>query len=113
VWRDLQRLRPFSRFARKRPERGRRSERSVGMSEITDVRQVPATAAGRADGGFGDMLQWKGLQRWNYGAFALTVVHGIAYQLIERRALMFVGLGFAVVLGVVSLQVVGLRRVRR
>lgn len=29
--------------------------------------------------------RWKFLQRWAYAAFALTVAHGIAYQLIEKR----------------------------
>lgn len=29
--------------------------------------------------------RWKGLQRWNYGLFALVVLHGIAYQVIENR----------------------------
>jgi sulfoxide reductase heme-binding subunit YedZ len=56
--------------------------------------------------------RWKGLQRWNYGAFALTAVHGIAYQILELRELLFVGIGFAVMLAVVSLQIAGLRRER-
>jgi len=63
-------------------------------------------AALRAIGG----RRWKGLQRWNYAAFSLTVLHGIAYQLIEERALLFVAIGSAVVLAVVALQVAGLRR---
>jgi methionine sulfoxide reductase heme-binding subunit len=54
--------------------------------------------------------RWKGLQRWNYGAFALTVVHGIAYQVLERRDLLFVGTESVVVLAVVMLQLAGLRR---
>ena len=54
--------------------------------------------------------RWKGLQRWNYGAFALTVVHGIAYQILERRALLFVAAGSALVLAVVALQIAGLLR---
>jgi methionine sulfoxide reductase heme-binding subunit len=57
--------------------------------------------------------RWKKLQRWNYGAFALTVVHGIAYQVIERRELLFVASGFAALLTVVTLQAAGLRRVLR
>jgi methionine sulfoxide reductase heme-binding subunit len=55
-------------------------------------------------------LRWKGLQRWNYGAFALTIVHGAAYQVLERRELLFVAVASAVVLTVVSLQVAGVRR---
>lgn len=54
--------------------------------------------------------RWKGLQRWNYGAFALIGVHGIAYQVLERREFLFVEIGFAVMLAVVTLQVAGLRR---
>jgi sulfoxide reductase heme-binding subunit YedZ len=54
--------------------------------------------------------RWKSLQRWNYGAFVLIVVHGIAYQVLERRELLFVAIGFAVVLAVVTLQVAGLCR---
>jgi len=54
--------------------------------------------------------RWKGLQRWIYGAFVLTVAHGIAYQLIERRALLFVAVGSGLVLAVVTLQIAGLRQ---
>jgi hypothetical protein len=37
-------------------------------------------------------------------------VHGIAYQILEWREFLFVGIGFAVMLAVVTLQVAGLRR---
>jgi DMSO/TMAO reductase YedYZ heme-binding membrane subunit len=30
---------------------------------------------------------WKSAQRWIYVAFDLTIVHGIAYQLVEKRHL--------------------------
>jgi sulfoxide reductase heme-binding subunit YedZ len=30
---------------------------------------------------------WKSAQRWIYVAFGLTIVHGVAYQLIEKRHL--------------------------
>lgn len=47
--------------------------------------------------------RWKGLQRWTYAAFVLTVAHGIAYQLIEKRhlpwVLFFSGLTAAVLIG--------------
>ena len=33
--------------------------------------------------------RWKGLQRWNYVLFALVLVHGVAYQIIEKRKLSF------------------------
>jgi sulfoxide reductase heme-binding subunit YedZ len=54
--------------------------------------------------------RWKELQRWNYGAFVLTVVHGGAYEVLEQRELLFVAAGSAAVLAVVTLQVAGLRR---
>jgi methionine sulfoxide reductase heme-binding subunit len=57
--------------------------------------------------------QWKRLQRWIYGAFVLTVAHGIAYQLIEKRTLLFVAVGSGVVLAVVTLQIAGLRQALR
>jgi sulfoxide reductase heme-binding subunit YedZ len=29
--------------------------------------------------------KWKQLQRWNYGLFLLIVVHGVIYQILEKR----------------------------
>ena len=56
--------------------------------------------------------RWKALQRLNYAIFALVVVHGVVYQVIEKRWLSFV-LAFAVTVLVVSLvQTAGFRRVR-
>lgn len=55
-------------------------------------------------------LRWKGFQRWNYAAFAMTIVHVAAYQVLERREFLFVAVASAVALAVVSLQVAGLRR---
>ena len=34
--------------------------------------------------------RWKRIQRWNYALFALTLAHGIAYQVIEKRKEPFV-----------------------
>jgi len=34
--------------------------------------------------------RWKSLQRWTYVAFGMTVAHGIAYQLVEKRHLPWV-----------------------
>lgn len=34
--------------------------------------------------------RWKALQRWNYALFALVLVHGVAFQVIEKRKLPFV-----------------------
>jgi sulfoxide reductase heme-binding subunit YedZ len=56
--------------------------------------------------------RWKALQRWNYVSFALVAVHGVAYQLIEKRSLPFVGLFGWIVLVVVTMQLVGFRKVR-
>ena len=34
--------------------------------------------------------RWKRLQRWNYAYFALVLLHGVAYQVIEKRKLPYV-----------------------
>ncbi|MDZ4699119.1 MAG: hypothetical protein SH809_05375 [Rhodothermales bacterium] len=56
---------------------------------------------------------WKRLQRWNYALFGLVVVHGILYQILEKRAFPFVVLFAAMGLCVIVLQVAGRRRVMR
>jgi sulfoxide reductase heme-binding subunit YedZ len=56
--------------------------------------------------------RWKTLQRWNYAGFALVVVHGVLYQLIEKRQLLFVGLFSIMGLLVVALQVSGFWEIR-
>jgi len=33
------------------------------------------------------MRRWKSLQRWTYVAFGLTLVHAIAFQIVEKRRL--------------------------
>src|SRR2546426_573259 len=45
--------------------------------------------------------RWKSLQRWNYAGFGLVLLHGAAYQFIEKRAVLLVGVFGAVVLSVV------------
>lgn len=55
---------------------------------------------------------WKALQRWNYAGFALVVAHSVAYQLIEKRELPFVGLFSAMGLLVMALQFAGFREMR-
>lgn len=60
-------------------------------------------------------VRWKGLQRWNYALFALTAVHGVLYQVLEKRAIGFVAL-LALLLGTtLALQLTGYRarRARR
>ena len=56
--------------------------------------------------------RWKALQRWNYAGFALVAAHGLAYQVIEKRELPFVGLFGGLVLVVVVMQLAGFRRMR-
>jgi sulfoxide reductase heme-binding subunit YedZ len=52
--------------------------------------------------------RWKSLQRWNYALFALVLVHGILYQVIEKRTLPWpIWLG-ALALAAVILQVAGI-----
>ena len=55
--------------------------------------------------------RWKALQRSSYVLGALVVVHGVAFQILEKRR-MAVVLTFGVIsAGVVSIQVLGRRRV--
>ncbi|HKS05496.1 MAG TPA: hypothetical protein VJR92_04210 [Gemmatimonadaceae bacterium] len=56
--------------------------------------------------------KWKQLQRWNYVAFGAIAVHGVVYQVLEKRALPWVSV-FAATLGaVLALQYAGWRRTR-
>jgi sulfoxide reductase heme-binding subunit YedZ len=57
--------------------------------------------------------RWKALQRWTYVAFGLTVAHGIAYQLVEKRHLPWVLIFVALFVSVVAIQISGsIRRTR-
>lgn len=51
--------------------------------------------------------RWKFIQRWIYAAFLLTVVHGIAYQLVEKRRLPWVIIFVALTTAVVIIQLSG------
>lgn len=56
--------------------------------------------------------RWKWFQQWNYALFVLVLAHGIAYQIIEKRAA-----GFVVALTILSVsaivaQTVGYLKVR-
>jgi sulfoxide reductase heme-binding subunit YedZ len=53
--------------------------------------------------------RWKGLQRWNYALYGMVLVHGVIYQLLEKRVLRFVLLFAASSLPVVAVQVAGWR----
>lgn len=57
--------------------------------------------------------RWKSVQRWNYALFALTLVHGIAYQIIEKRKEPFVIALALVSLAVLVLQYAGFARRRQ
>lgn len=57
--------------------------------------------------------KWKSLQRWNYGGFALTVLHGVVYQLIEKRAPPYAVVFGVMVSIVIAIQFAGFRRRRR
>ena len=56
--------------------------------------------------------RWKWWQRWNYVGFVLLVVHGIVYQVIEKRMTWFVLIFALSVFLVSSLQLLGARKVR-
>lgn len=56
--------------------------------------------------------RWKSLQRWNYGLMALVVLHGAAYQIIEKRQPGFVALLALLVVATVGAQAAGFRRRR-
>jgi sulfoxide reductase heme-binding subunit YedZ len=55
--------------------------------------------------------RWKMLQRWNYAGFALLIVHGAVYQLLEKRMAGFVLVFAAAVIFVGVLQAAGCRTV--
>jgi methionine sulfoxide reductase heme-binding subunit len=57
--------------------------------------------------------RWKSLQRWTYAAFILTGVHGIAYQLTEKRHLPWVLVFAGVMIGVAVGQILGFTQVRQ
>lgn len=53
--------------------------------------------------------RWKAFQRWNYGLFAFTIVHGIMYLLIERRPLSYLVLLGGIAVVVVAIQWMGIK----
>jgi methionine sulfoxide reductase heme-binding subunit len=56
--------------------------------------------------------RWKLLQRASYVGFAFIVLHGVAYQWIERRAVPLILVFAALCVGALVLQLAGFRRVR-
>ncbi len=58
------------------------------------------------------LRRWKSFQRWTYAAVGLTVIHGIAFQLVEKRRIPWVIL-FALLSGaVIVVQAAGFARRR-
>jgi DMSO/TMAO reductase YedYZ heme-binding membrane subunit len=55
---------------------------------------------------------WKRLQRFAYPAFVLTVLHGFAFQALEARNILLIGIVVAVFIGVLVLQISGFRAVK-
>lgn len=55
---------------------------------------------------------WKRLQRWNYAFYGLVLLHGVAFQVIEKRKAPFVITLSILVLAAVLLQMLGYRRRR-
>jgi methionine sulfoxide reductase heme-binding subunit len=56
--------------------------------------------------------RWKSLQRTNYVAIGLVVLHGAIYQVNEGRRLQFVAVFVALCLVALALQLAGIREVR-
>lgn len=57
--------------------------------------------------------KWKSLQRWNYAGFTLIVLHGVVYQVIEKRNLPYPIIFGLMVLLVVAIQLTAFMRRRR
>jgi len=56
---------------------------------------------------------WKSLQRWTYMATALTLVHAVAYQFVEKRRAEYDALIWATIAATAVLQVAGWRKRKR
>ena len=56
--------------------------------------------------------RWKTLQRWTYVAVGLAIVHGILFQLVEKRHLPWVLLFAILSLCIVAVQLAGVAYVR-
>jgi methionine sulfoxide reductase heme-binding subunit len=56
--------------------------------------------------------RWKRLQRWNYALFALVILHGVAFQIIEKRKAAFVIALSVLVIASLALQLRGFIRRR-
>ena len=57
--------------------------------------------------------RWKFIQRWAYAAFALTVAHGILFQLVEKRHTPWVIAFALIVVAAATIQALGWSRMRQ
>jgi len=57
--------------------------------------------------------RWKSIQRWSYVGAGLTVVHGLAYQFVEKRQAEWVAVLLVIAALAAGLQVTGFLLVRR
>jgi sulfoxide reductase heme-binding subunit YedZ len=57
--------------------------------------------------------RWKSLQRWAYVGFILTVAHGIAFQVVEKRRLPWILIFAGFVAACVAMQALGFLRISR
>ncbi|HEU4636213.1 MAG TPA: ferric reductase-like transmembrane domain-containing protein [Edaphobacter sp.] len=57
--------------------------------------------------------QWKKLQRWNYACFALSAVHAVGYQVMEKQKAPFVATVVICIAVTVALQLTGYALRRR
>jgi sulfoxide reductase heme-binding subunit YedZ len=53
--------------------------------------------------------RWKTIQRWNYILFALVLTHGILYQVIEKRMIIFIVLFAGIMMLPAIAQTIGFR----
>lgn len=58
------------------------------------------------------LQRWKSLQRWTYVAVGLAIVHGILFQLVEKRHLPWVLVFAALSLFLIVVQLIGVAYVR-
>ena len=57
--------------------------------------------------------RWKSLQRWNYAAAGVVVLHGALYMFIEKRALPYIAAAVLAAGAAAAMQWAGYRDVRR
>lgn len=56
--------------------------------------------------------QWKSTQRWNYAGALLVILHGLLYQVLEKRQLAFIACVLIVAGVTAAFQLLGFRRKR-